>query len=89
MTGNITWEYGTSPGEKFFSNTRGAAQRLPNGNTLIVNSNKGHVFEITPQKEIVWEFYSYRLKENMGERHALYRMPRLFDLQLPSSVSMR
>ena len=32
------------------------AQRLPNGNTLICAGAPGIVFEITPQKKIVWQY---------------------------------
>ena len=42
--------------EHFFSPYQSSAQRLPNGNTLITESNNGIVFEITPDKEIVWEY---------------------------------
>jgi hypothetical protein len=30
------------------------AQRLPNGNTLIVNSDGGEAFEVTLGDEVVW-----------------------------------
>ena len=31
-------------------------QRLPNGNTLICEGPSGRVFEVTADKELVWEF---------------------------------
>ena len=31
-------------------------QRLPNGNTLITESDRGYVFEVTPEQETVWRF---------------------------------
>ena len=31
------------------------ADRLPNGNTLVVDSNGDRVLEVTPDKEVVWE----------------------------------
>ena len=34
------------------------ADRLPNGNTLIVDTMNHRVIEVTPQGEIVWEFYA-------------------------------
>jgi len=43
-------------GEDFFSRTRGSMQRLPNGNTLISEDNTGRVFEVTADKDIVWEY---------------------------------
>jgi hypothetical protein len=56
LTQQIYWEY---PGDKttpFFSSLQGSNQRLPNGNTLITESDYGRVIEVTPEKEIVWEF---------------------------------
>ena len=35
----IVWEYVAEPREDFYSYTRGSAQRLPNGNTLISESD--------------------------------------------------
>lgn len=49
----IVWEY-SDPGT-FFSNAAGSAQRLANGNTLISEDKSGRVFEVTPEKEIVWD----------------------------------
>ena len=59
------WEYQGSPEVPFYSRTCGAAQRLPNGNTLITESDGGRAFEITGGGEIVWEFYTpHRAGEN-------------------------
>lgn len=88
LTGDIKQIYGESENEEFFTNTRGSVQRLSNGNTLIVNSNNGYVFEISSQREKVWEFYSYFLDDKKNERHALYRMPRWTDYDLPSAESI-
>jgi hypothetical protein len=52
------WEFGGSPSAPFFSFSCGAAARLPNGNTLITESDAGRAFEVTRDKEIVWEFYN-------------------------------
>jgi hypothetical protein len=54
VTKELVWVYDV--GKEFFSNSRGSVQRLPNGNTLISEDNQGRVFEVTPEKEIVWEF---------------------------------
>lgn len=43
---------------RFFSPAWGSAQRLPNGNTLTLDSAAGRLFEITYDGEIVWEFVS-------------------------------
>jgi len=49
----IVWSY-TEPG--FLSKTEGAQQRLPNGNTLIVESDNGRLVEVTRDGHIVWEY---------------------------------
>jgi hypothetical protein len=39
----------------FFARFTASCQRLPNGNTLILESMCRRLFEVTPEKEIVWE----------------------------------
>lgn len=41
---------------------QGAAQRLPNGNTLVTSTQQGHLFEVTPAGEVVWEFVNPIMK---------------------------
>jgi hypothetical protein len=48
------WIYPGKDDTPFFSNNRGQCQRLPNGNTLIVDSNGYRVFEVSPEHEVVW-----------------------------------
>jgi outer membrane protein assembly factor BamB len=55
-TGATIWEYRGSPDAPFHSATCGTAERLPNGDTLITESDQGRAFEVTPAGEIVWEF---------------------------------
>ena len=89
VTRKIEWEYTGGEGEPFYSRTRGSAQRLPNGNTLIAESDKGRIFEITSSGEIVWEFYNpevgefYNAETGRDEhrRATIYRMMRFFDLE--------
>lgn len=58
-TGTIVWEYMDEEDKRsFFSPYRSGVQRLSNGNTLICECDAGHLFEATPDKEIVWDFYS-------------------------------
>ncbi len=56
--GSIAWRYGGQPGEELASRTLGSAARLPNGNTLITESERGRAIEVTPDKRIVWEYRS-------------------------------
>lgn len=53
----IVWEYRSNPAHLFYSSVCSGAQRLPNGNTLICSTTQGRLFEITAEKEIVWEYY--------------------------------
>jgi len=60
-SGEIVWEYVYTPSpRRFLSITTGGLQRLPNGNTLSLDSNQGRIFEVTPQGEIVWEYVKSR-----------------------------
>ncbi len=55
-TNQVVWEYHSQDSTSFFSHRQGAAQRLPNGNVLVTSTNHGHLFEVTPRKEIVWDY---------------------------------
>jgi hypothetical protein len=79
LTRLIVWEYKSHPPQRFFSPSRGGSQRLPNGNTLITNSDSGQVFEVTRDGEVVWEFYNPRIKEKSKKRAVIYRMMRIVD----------
>lgn len=48
-----TWSY-TANG--FYSNHLGGCQRLPNGNTLIVESTSGYMFEVNVSGNVVWSY---------------------------------
>jgi len=76
----IVWEYKGSPPGSFFSREMGSAQRLPNGNTLIAESEKGRVFEVTKEGDIVWEFYNPKMSADKKSRGTIYRMIRLMDM---------
>jgi hypothetical protein len=76
ITENIVWEYKAEPPEDFFTFGAGSAQRLPNGNTLICESNSGRVFEVTEGGEAVWIWLNPATLRN--RRMTVYRMMRLF-----------
>jgi hypothetical protein len=55
--GSFPWYYPGNEDAPFLTKTRGMAQRLPNGNTLIViseSSEGGKIIEVTRDKEVVW-----------------------------------
>ncbi|MBN1830940.1 MAG: hypothetical protein JW896_02415, partial [Deltaproteobacteria bacterium] len=35
-----------------------AAQYLPNGNVHVTSTHSGHLFEVTEEKEVVWDYVS-------------------------------
>ena len=51
-----TWLYTANPLTSFYSQNCGGVDRLKNGNTIITNGNNGLVFEVTPEKETVWQY---------------------------------
>lgn len=55
-TNGICWEYTGEPALSFYSYNISSAERLPNGNTLICEGAPGRIFEVTSNKEIVWEY---------------------------------
>jgi len=57
-TKEVVWTYTAPVMCDFFSSACSGAQRLPNGNTLICETMKGRIFEVTPGGEIVWEYKS-------------------------------
>ena len=69
---NIVWTYTADPPESFYSPSRGSAERLRNGNTLIAESDSGRLFEVTPDGDIVWEYWNADRTER-GDRMAFYR----------------
>lgn len=50
------WSYSAPNPTDFYSVNISSVQRLPNGNTLICAGAPGVVFEITPQKKVVWQY---------------------------------
>jgi hypothetical protein len=51
---SFPWSYEGENREPFLSKQRGLCQRLPNGNTLVVNSKDKEILEVTAGKQVVW-----------------------------------
>jgi len=81
LTGKIVWIYCGNKKNPFYSESRGSCQRLPNGNTLITDSESGRVFEVTFNGRMVWHFYNPRISMRKKSRAAIYRMIRIHDLK--------
>ncbi|MGH9236519.1 MAG: aryl-sulfate sulfotransferase [Vicinamibacterales bacterium] len=80
----LVWSY--TAGAQFFSTNISGAQRLPNGNTLITEGAGGRVFEVTSDRQIVWEFMN--APANTTTRtpatiYRAYRVPYTWLSQLP------
>ena len=75
------WSYGGVEGRpetEFYSGTSSLADRLPNGNTLITVSESGRAIEVTPEKEVVWEFSNpKRAGENNELIATLFQVERI------------
>jgi hypothetical protein len=69
------WEYPGPDGTPFLSRLRGMGQRLPNGNTLIVNSDGGEAFEVTPDREIVWSCSCGQVDLTCARRYTPDQLP--------------
>lgn len=74
-TAGVVWQYRAPEPTDFFTVAGGNAQRLPNGNTLLVNCDKGHAMEVTPDERIVWEFRNPR-RNPAGDRGVIAKMRR-------------
>jgi hypothetical protein len=85
------WDYSIAGTEsfRFFSHYVSSAQRLLNGNTLVTEGADGRLFEITPARDIVWEYVSPYFTDgaNAGNRvYRAYRLPYAWVPQLPRPV---
>lgn len=68
LTQERVWMYAGNAERPFYTQMCGANQRLPNGNTLITESDYGRAFEVSLSGDIVWEYLN---PERAGERDQL------------------
>jgi hypothetical protein len=80
LENQIVWEYKAPNPRAFFTLARGAAQRVPNGNTLITYSQKGTLFEVTPDGKTVWLYRNPTPAEN-HPRSMIVRARRVFEAE--------
>ena len=72
---------------KFYSQLISSAQRLPNGNTLITEGSDCRIFEVTSEKEVVWEYYApFNTKD--GYIYRAYRYPYSYVPQLEEPLEV-
>jgi len=81
-SGEIVWSY---TDEELYTTLRGGAQRLPNGNTLITESDSGHAIEVTRDGEVVWELWNPDVRRTAegDERGVIYRLNRFDRSRFP------
>lgn len=58
VTLSPVWIYRGKEPDDFYSDQCGSNQRLPNGNTLITETDRGKAFELTPEGEIAWKYFN-------------------------------
>jgi len=81
ISNQVVWSYSSREPNSLQSTNASGTQRLPNGNTFICSSRSGHLFEITPDGEVVWEYVNPMgtqgaldyLKDSQGNANAVFR----------------
>lgn len=82
-TMGIVWSYHGTKDNPFSSIYNGMVDPLPNGNYLVTETHSGRVFEITRDKNIVWEYYAPGRYPYTGKGRSIFhkdkiRIPSLF-----------
>ena len=67
MSNQIVWIYYSKSNQGFYSHIGSGAQRLPNGNTIICADTEGHIFEVTSDDQVVWEYINPVTKDGIVE----------------------
>ena len=81
-TRRVVREYTGPASDPLHSKRSGSVQVLPNGNTLVVETDGGRALEVTEDGEVVWEFHSpYRVGEGVEKIAHLYSLERVDEEQ--------
>jgi len=56
ISNQVIWNFKAKLANSFYSRAQSGLQRLPNGNTVVSSSGNGHLFQVTPDGEVVWEY---------------------------------
>ena len=88
---DVVWSYSGTSESPFYSIGSGTAQRLLNGNTLITETQQGRAFEVTREKEIVWEFFNPNLvganKELIAAIWEMIRIEKTYSLNWINNIA--
>lgn len=82
---SLVWVYDDQ--HRFFARFTANCQRLPNGNTLILESLCRRLFEVTPDKQIVWEHILTTPAQRVY-RYPYHYCEALLKLELPRERSV-
>ncbi len=98
VTLDVVWEFdaaawgGHTPmtaRTKFYSQLISSAQRLPNGNTLITEGSSCRLFEVTKEKEVVWEYQPPFEGKSMIYRAYRYPYEYVPQLDKPEEIEVK
>ena len=67
LSQEIVWRYAGSDDSPFFTHWLGYVQRLENGNTLVTESTRGRIFEVSREGRVVWEYLNPHRAGEEGE----------------------
>ncbi len=68
-TGEVLWKYDGADSTPLFSWISASVDPLPNGNVLVTETAAGRIFEVSRDKQIVWD---YRAPQRIKSGDALY-----------------
>jgi len=86
LSGVVQTVYAGDEAHPFYSETCGTSQPLPNGNTLITESDFGRAFEVTSSGAIVWEYLNPRRAGARNDLVAtLFEVTRIDSSRVPPS----
>lgn len=71
VSNQIVWTFKSTLPNAFYSSYISGAQRMPNGNTLVCSGAHGHLFEVTPEGEVVWEYIN-PVGDRTGEAYGIF-----------------
>jgi len=82
----LAWTYESDPPDDFYTEIMGGTQRLPNGNTLICESNSGYLFEVEPDGDIVWDHLNLEPDEELNK---IFKVRRYYPPRLDTVPTQR
>ncbi len=69
----VVWRFNGTVPNSFYSMYISGVQRLPNGNTMICPGAHGHIFEVTEDGDIVWEYIN-PVGDRTGDAYGIYKI---------------